>query len=125
MPFTLGVIALLALGGAALAGSGNPAPTQGGVSCGVATRTAHGMTTFQGVVEAPGKLIGDYRFALVGKSNGGSSTISQGGPFSIEAGTSTILGQASLNADARVDIDFTVTAKGQTYDCSQRLTAQS
>jgi len=123
LPMNLGVIALLALGGASVAASTTNGADNGGLACGVSTQNAHNMLTLEGVVQSPEAISGEYRFALKSSGAGGSSNISQGGQFSAQAGESVSLGKMTINAGANTNIDFSITTGGQKYDCSQQVTA--
>ena len=111
------VAALTAIG---LAANANAA--SGDLTCGVVTRTQAGMLAVEGKLMSPTALSGEYRFALKSAGGGGSTNISQGGHFSAAPNTEISLGQVMVNAGARVDVDFTVSANGQTFDCSQIAT---
>lgn len=121
--FRLGLVAFVALGGAAIANANSG--QAGAIACGVSTVTDRGMMSVEGVVQSPTALTGEYRFSLKSSGNGGSSNISQGGAFAIEAGAATTLGKVMVNAGSTLNVDFQVTAAGKNYDCSQSLTART
>jgi hypothetical protein len=123
LPMTLGVVALLALGGAGVAASTTSGADNGGLACGVSTQTAGGMLTLEGVVQSPEAISGEYRFALKSSGGGGSTNINQGGQFSATAGMPVSLGKVTVNAGANIDLDFNVTFGGRKYDCSQQFAA--
>lgn len=123
MPITLGLIAALAIGGAAAAGGSGPDNAQAGLACGVSTQKSGGMLTLEGVLQSSEALNGDYRFALRSSGGGGSSTINQGGPFSAAPGLPVSLGKVTVNAGSKVDVDFSITSGGKKYDCSQQFAA--
>lgn len=112
----LGLIVLAGLGTAGFAA--NAASGNSDLSCGVHTTTSQGMTQLEGVVQSAKALTGDYRMTIKRSGNGGSSNVSQGGPFSANAGVATSLGQSTLSSGGKLDVQFTVTAGGKTYDCS-------
>lgn len=117
-PLTQGLIA----GVVALAGIGAVATANadgGTFTCGVETTTQSGMTTYQGRVMSPTVLTGDYNFSLRSTGGGGSSNINQGGPFAAMANTEVSVGQVMVNAGSKVQVSFTVTTGGKSYDCSQ------
>lgn len=120
---TLGMVALLALGGAAVTANANSSSTSNGIACGVSTATEGRMMVVEGVVQSPEAISGDYRFTLKSSGNGGSTNISQGGQFSTTANMPASLGKAMINAGSRIDVDFSITSGGQKYDCSQKFTA--
>lgn len=68
-----------------------------GVSCAIrATRTAHGLR-LEPVATSAKAFAGDYEFTLAKNGGGGSSDVSQGGPFSVEAGRSLTLGASEIS----------------------------
>lgn len=109
--------ALTAIGFAANANAAG-----GDFACGVTTQTQGGMLAVQGKLMSPTALNGEYHFALKSSGGGGSTNINQGGQFSAEPNAEVALGQVMVNANAHVNVDFTVTANGKTYDCSQNAT---
>jgi len=120
--FRLGLVAFVALGGAAIANANNG--QAGAIACGVSTVADRGIMSVEGVVQSPTALTGEYHFSLKSSGNGGSN-ISQGGAFAIEAGAATTLGKVMVNAGSTLNVDFQVTAAGKNYDCSQSLTART
>jgi hypothetical protein len=80
------------------------------------------MLAVQGKLMSPTALNGEYHFALKSSGGGGSTNINQGGQFSAAPNAEVALGQVMVNANAHVNVDFTVTANGKTYDCSQNAT---
>ena len=100
----------------------NANAASGDFACGVATKTQGGMLAIEGTLVSPTALSGEYRFALKSASGGGSSNISQGGQFSAAPNAEISLGQVMVNAGSHVSVDFTVTANGKTFDCSQIAT---
>jgi hypothetical protein len=94
----------------------------GDFACGVVTSTHNGMMSVAGSLLSPTALSGEFRFAFKSSGNGGSTNISQGGQFSAAPNAEVSLGQVMVNAGANVSVDFTVTANGRTYDCSQWAT---
>ena len=110
-------VALTAIGFAA-----NAYAAGGDFACGVTTKIQGGMQAVEGVLVSPSALSGEYRFTLKSSGGGGSTNISQGGQFSAAPNAEVSLGQVMVNADAHVNIDFTVTANGKTFDCSQNAT---
>lgn len=123
MTVKIGLVALLALGGVAVAKAGNGADP--GLACGVSSVTERGMTTFEAVLQSPTPSDGAYRFALKSSGGGGSSTINQGGGFSTLAGEPVSLAKVMLNAGASIDVDFSVTIAGRSFDCSQLFTPRT
>jgi len=114
---------LLGLGLVATAATGGPAntPSAAAIECGVATQINGNMQSIEGVVLGKSALSGDYQFQLKSSGGGGSTNISQGGGFAAKANEITTLGQVAINADARYQLDFTITANGQKIDCNQRF----
>ncbi|MBO9587648.1 curli-like amyloid fiber formation chaperone CsgH [Devosia sp.] len=94
----------------------------GDFACGVISKTQGGMLALEGTLVSPTALSGQYRFALKSAGGGGSTNISQGGQFSAAPNAEVSLGQVMINAGSNVSVDFTVTANGKTFDCSQTAT---
>lgn len=118
----LAVPLLLGIGVAAIAAtSGMANPTSPTIQCGIAETSAHGMISLEGTILSPTPLNGEYRFAIQSSSNGGSSTISQGGYFTARANEATPIGKVAINAGSRYTIVFDVTADGRKLDCSQNI----
>ena len=113
-PATFAIAAALTAAGFVANASAAP----GDFACGVSKTTKGNMMTVEGQLLSPTNLVGDYRFAL--KSSG--TNVSQGGQFSAAAKSQVSLGQVMINAGSNVSVDFTVTAGGKTYDCSQNVT---
>lgn len=110
---------------AATSGMANSnSPAANGVQCGISKSTQNGMQVLEGVLLSPKQVSGEYRFAIQSFSNGGSSNISQGGEFIARAGEETRLGNAMINAGAKTNVTFEVTANGKKLDCSQDLVRQ-
>jgi hypothetical protein len=106
--------ALTAIGFAANANAAG-----GDFACGVVSKAEGGMLAIEGTLVSPTALVGEYRFALKSAGGGGSTNISQGGQFSAAPNAEISLGQVMINAGSNVSVDFTVTANGKTFDCSQ------
>lgn len=84
------------------------------VSCGVATGTAGGMTTFRPWVRTEDARAGGYRFMLSGRG----TEIDQAGGFETVARRETVLSEASVaGPPAGYRLEFTVTVDGQDYVC--------
>lgn len=120
--FRLGLVALVALAGAAVAAHANGAIAgSGGLACGISKTHDQGMLVVEGVVQSPTALSGDYRFSLKSSGGGGSTNINQGGPFMAPGGDAVSVGRVMVGANARVAVDFTVSTGGKTFDCSQDI----
>lgn len=122
-----GLIALAALGVAAAANADglNGATTSNGLACGISKTGSGNMMNIEAVVQSPTDLDGDYRLSLRTSGGGGSSNVSQGGPFAAKAGTPASLGKVTINSGSTLDADFTITIDGKTYDCSQQYSPQA
>jgi hypothetical protein len=123
--FKLGLAAILALGGAAVAANAHSDGKSDNLACGVNTSTEGRMISIEGVLQSPEAMTGEYRFALKSSGPSGSSNISQGGAFSATADTRLSLGKVMLNAGSHTEIDFTITSGGKKFDCSQQLATPS
>lgn len=123
-------LGLVALAGLTLAGAAAPsgmakANASSSIQCGVATSSQGAMMTMEGAILSPTKLTGEYSFRVRSQGKGGSSNISQGGMFSASANQVTTLGQVTVNAGAKVTIDFEITSDGHKLDCSKDSLSQN
>lgn len=67
------------------------------VTCDIrATRTAQGLRV-EAIAHASREVRGEYEFALTAQGRGGSSDITQGGPFDVAAGRSATIGSAEIS----------------------------
>ncbi len=114
---------LLGLGALGLAGA-SATPSPEGFACGIAADRDGGMLQVEGALVSPIAINGEYRFSLRSSGSGGSTNVSQGGPFAAAAGQQTTLGRVTLNANAAYQVEFSVSAAGKTFDCSQELVRQ-
>ncbi len=123
--FKIGLAAILALGGAAVAANANSGSNSDRLTCGI-NKVAEGrMMSIEGVLQSPQAMAGDYRFALKSSGASGSSNISQGGAFSATADTKLSLGKVMINAGSNIEVDFTITSGGKKFDCSHQLATLS
>ncbi|MBE7732097.1 curli-like amyloid fiber formation chaperone CsgH [Devosia faecipullorum] len=120
-PIRLGLVALLALGGAAVAANANGNAGSSDITCGITTATDRGMMAIEGVLQSPDALHGEYRFALRSSGAGGSTNINQGGQFSASPGMLVSLGKVMVNAGSVIEADFTITTGGKKFDCSSQI----
>ncbi|UJW86633.1 curli-like amyloid fiber formation chaperone CsgH [Devosia sp. SL43] len=111
--------ALLGIGITAIAATSGMANSGSTIQCGIVESSQGGMLTLEGTILSPVALTGEYKFAIRSSSNGGSSSISQGGYFSVEANQATAIGKVQINAGSTYDVDFDVTADGTKLNCSQ------
>lgn len=117
--FTRALPLLLGLGmvaGAASAGMANadtPTPR-----CTIVEHTQNGMRSIEGSVLSPRAITGEYRLAIKTRTNGNSSSVSQGGVFAAPADEPVSVGQVMINADTRNSVDFSITVGGQTIACA-------
>ncbi|ODT68199.1 MAG: hypothetical protein ABS75_21280 [Pelagibacterium sp. SCN 63-23] len=119
----IGLVALAALGAAGVAATAGP--SDAALACGVSTVTERGMLAIEGVLQSPTALAGEYRFALKSSGAGGSTNINQGGQFSAAAGSAVSLGRVMVNAGAKIDVEFTITSNGRSFDCSEQFAART
>lgn len=117
----IGLVALLGLGTAGLV-TANASGTD--LACGVATHVENGMQVLEGTLVSPIAISGDYRLAINSRSGGGSSQINQGGSFVAAADETVSLGRAMVNQGATLDVTLTITANGESFDCSTVYAAQ-
>lgn len=67
------------------------------VSCDIrATRTAHGVR-LEAVAHADRGAGGEYNFVITAQGSGGSSDVTQSGPFDLVAGKSATVGSAEIS----------------------------
>lgn len=113
---------LLGIGITAFAASSGMAnsPAQG-LQCGVIANTSHGMMTLEAQVLSPKAMTGNYSLAVQARSNGGSTNLSQGGNFTVEANKIATVGSVSINAGARYTTDFSISLDGKTHYCADTL----
>lgn len=94
-----------------------PVPEQ--VRCEVSITEARGATTIEGRVSAAQAVRGSYRLAILGRSAGGRSSISQSGDFSAAPGTPIVLGQTTLRGSpAQFAADLDLRVNGEELRCS-------
>ncbi|WP_022720593.1 curli-like amyloid fiber formation chaperone CsgH [Rhodopseudomonas sp. B29] len=81
-----------------------------GVVCSVVRHEDGGRLEIRGRVISPQALQGKYVLQIKRTGPSGSSTVKQGGPFDLAAGTETFLGLANLNLEpgATVSTDFSL-----------------
>jgi len=84
------------------------------VSCGVATETRGGMTTFRPWVQTAAGGSGSYHFAL----SGAGSVVNQEGGFDAAPARHEMLGEAVMQGPATdYDVALTVDVGGVSYSC--------
>jgi len=120
-PYRAATIAAALFGTALAATAGMANSTASSVQCGIATTPNQGMLELEGAILSPVALSGEYRLALKSSGNGGSSNISQGGHFSVDANTPTTISKVMINAGSSYDIDFEVIADGKKLVCDQDI----
>lgn len=123
--FKIGLAAILALGGAAVAANAKSSSNSDGMVCGINTVSEGRMMSIEGVLQSPQAMTGEYRFAIKSSGTSGSSNISQGGAFSATADTTLSLGKVMVNTGSNIEVDFTIMSGGKKFDCSQQLATLS
>ncbi len=123
--FKIGLAAILALGGAAVAANANSGGNSDGMACGINKVTEGRMMYVEGILQSPQAMTGEYRFAVKSFGPSGSSNISQGGAFSATADTTLSLGKVMVNAGSNIEVNLTITSDGKKFDCSQQLSTPS
>ena len=71
------------------------------VSCEVRVRSSSNGILIQAVAHADRAINGDYELVITKSGGGGSSDVTQSGPFTAAAGESVTLGSTELGADGR------------------------
>lgn len=85
------------------------------VSCGVASDSHAGMTTFRPWVQLDRPRTASYRFAL----SGGGTTIDQGGSLELGEAGRSLLGEATVTGPAAAyDVELSVEVEGRHYRCN-------
>jgi hypothetical protein len=111
---------LVGMGLAAVAATaGIAGPDGSAVQCEIVEHSQNGMRTIEAMVTSPKPASGDYRLAIESRGGGNSSSISQGGRFTVPANQSIAVGQMMIGTDARYSVDFSITLDGRTIDCTQ------
>ncbi len=112
--------------GAALAGSGGsatPSKGTGGLACDLSATRAGGQIILVPSVQSAKAASGSYDLRVSGGGSGGSSTIRQGGDFSLAAGGAADLGSLSLaGRGASYDVTLEVTTPVASARCSRAVT---
>ncbi len=82
------------------------------------TRSAFGYT-YRGLIHADETIEGIYELNI-SKRGGGSTNISQGGPFTVKAGATRTIGQASFGGmpPEHVEAELILHLDGKSYRCS-------
>ncbi|MGN6100034.1 MAG: curli-like amyloid fiber formation chaperone CsgH [Devosia sp.] len=111
------VLALLA-GCLILGGSQMAAATDPGLSCKVTGTPAGGLINIEGSIASKSTLDGSYELQIRGSGPGGSSNVTQGDDFHVDAGQSTQVGEATLTRNSSIDVVMTVKAAGRTARCN-------
>jgi hypothetical protein len=120
-PFRAAALAAALVGTALAATAGMANSAASSVQCGIVTTSNQGMLELEGAIVSPMALSGEFRLALKSFGNGGSSNISQGGYFSVEANQPTTISKVVINANSSYDLDFDVIADGKKLVCDQDI----
>lgn len=121
----IAVPVLLGLGLVGVAASSGQAKSQDPTVCGINATSNGGMTALQAAFTSDVAVTGSYQFKVVSSGPGGSSNISQGGPFAAPANQTVTLGQVAINDGATYNVVFTVNANGVDLDCSQTVPSRT
>lgn len=97
------------------AAPGGETGAAGPVSCGVATESRAGMTTFRPWVRLDRPRTGSFHFAL----SGGGTVLDQGGGLELGPDGQSVLGEATVTGPATAyDIEMSVEVEGTRYRCN-------
>ena len=110
--------ALGAIGVYAVADSAS-ATTGGALTCEIQIAKHNGDVELTGIVHAARATSGTYRFKVLNDGDGGSSTINQGGDFSLAAGESTVVGNTTLGNADDMRVKLSVTSDHGSATCSR------
>lgn len=115
---------LIGLGAAGAAiGAGQAGASDGPLRCEIRATAANGMIALEGVAHAETSLGGSYRFKVAGGGAAGSSNIEQAGDFTAGPRGAASLGKMTLGGgrSAVYDVELSLTAKGRTVRCAERI----
>lgn len=116
---TVLAIALLALGACSIAGAETASDAT--AHCEIRAETSGGMFGIKGALISDAALSGTYQLAISGKGPSGSSSVSQGGTFSAEAGE-TALGNAMVSDNgATYSVTLEIDAGGKRLTCADTI----
>ncbi|MBJ7577115.1 hypothetical protein JHC09_04365 [Devosia sp. MC532] len=119
------IATLAVIGCVAASAFANQPPVSTGISCGIHASTERGMKSLEAVVYSLETISGEYRLSMKGSGGSGSTNINQGGGFTAPKAQTITMSKVTVSADAKLNIDFTITAKGVTYDCSNTISYKS
>lgn len=102
--------------------AGTSSAQSGPLSCEIQVTPSGGMLAIAGVVRSDHAVSGGYSFKIAGGGSGGSSNISQGGPFLAAPGEAVTVGSIMVGAaGAKYDLTLEVTANGTKLECRERI----
>lgn len=92
--------------------------TAEGLRCAIVTRDLGDAVQISGKVTAERDVSGDYALSIRQSSGGGQAVIDQGGEFTVAAGRTVTLGEATIGGTAQSYIaDLELTVNGQRLRC--------
>jgi hypothetical protein len=95
------------------------ASTSGAVTCEIAVAKTRYGHTYTGIVHTETALAGSYKMHITKSGNGGHSVIKQAGNFSLKAGASATLGQATFGGlPSNVDAELILNWSGEKLSCT-------
>ena len=124
LPAALLLTSLVSLAATSNAHSGGEdmpasASTSGPVSCEISVSKTRYGHVYAGVVHSDSALTGSYKMHITKSGNGGQAVINQAGNFSLKAGASATLGQATFGGSpANVDAELILHWNGQKLSCT-------
>ena len=110
LPVLPGVIALAAADAGLATASGAPAFRKG-IECEIRVAKVPGGVELEAVAWADQNISGEYEFSIEKSGSGGSSSIVQGGEFSLPRKEERILGSAGLGSDRRASYSAQLTVE--------------
>jgi hypothetical protein len=86
--------------------------------CSIDLDTTSGGALLSASVTPEVAMTGTFALRVTRQMGGNRSSIRQGGAFSAPAGKTTVLSMSAFNNPTGIDASLTITAGGQTYECS-------
>lgn len=129
MPFLQAILALFLAPFGVADGSdvAMASKTAKALSCEIRSTDIRGGVRLEAVVVGHGRASGEYEFVVAKSGSGGTSNVSQGGDFEVDAGRETVVGEVTLGSGekARVRARLTVTSANGRNSCEDSFPHRS